>query len=611
MGRGDEPMSARNGPRSARNRASREPRPERGESEPEDDENFLFHLYRGSELLQDGREHEAKEELEQALLRKPGDQKGQDLLAAVYFRVGHFARAIAIYEQLQESSPRDPALQLNLALCHLKSDAPEQARAQLLALVAESPDHLRAWGYLGLCHERLGELGEAQAAFEKSGHGHLARRVMEQLAARKGATHGAPTAPPAPAPAEGTRPAPGGLHDLAAAAEAAEADQLDAAGAAPAAPWQHASSPLEPGPELTEAPDAPPPATPRSTPTSTRAHAILTHPPSTRDGPPPPPALPRPAPPPPSVRAPRARDSAPPSVLPPVAPPSRRAIPAAPPTPEPPTRRKTLIVGPPPPGAATAGAELAPVSLRLPSSQRLPTIEEPALSWSAGRLVSTPPGAVPAPSVFPPPSAAHFARAAALVAPGDGAVSLHASGVVVARPTVAVPFATRLESIRAMSGALDSKILERKQRGASLGETFGGLGSPLVELVGEGHLVVGPKPGHTLWSFTLDGAPCSVREDRVLGFQLSLAYENERVALGSAELGVVRFAGAGALVLETSSALVTLAVTPASAIVVRREVVVGWLGVLDITPVLPADAPGAHHGLVRFQGEGSVFVSGL
>ena len=90
-----------------------------------------------------------------------------------------------------------------------------------------------------------------------------------------------------------------------------------------------------------------------------------------------------------------------------------------------------------------------------------------------------------------------------------------------------------------------------------------------------------------------------------------LAVGSSGGALGPTELRVVRFAGAGAVVLETSSALVTLGVTPASGIVVRREVVVGWLGILDITPVLPADAPGAHHGLVRFQGEGSVLVSGL
>ena len=54
-------------------------------------EDFLFHLYRGSELLQDNRVHEAKEELEQALHLQPRDAKGQDLLAVVYFVLGYLA----------------------------------------------------------------------------------------------------------------------------------------------------------------------------------------------------------------------------------------------------------------------------------------------------------------------------------------------------------------------------------------------------------------------------------------------------------------------------------------------------------------------------------------
>ena len=45
------------------------------------DEDFLFHLYRGSELLQDNRVQEAKEELEQALTLQPRDPRGQELLA--------------------------------------------------------------------------------------------------------------------------------------------------------------------------------------------------------------------------------------------------------------------------------------------------------------------------------------------------------------------------------------------------------------------------------------------------------------------------------------------------------------------------------------------------
>src|SRR5579883_1637657 len=60
------------------------------EGAPED---FLFHLYRGSELLQENRALEAQAELEFALALRPLDAKGQDLLAAACFRVGSFARA--------------------------------------------------------------------------------------------------------------------------------------------------------------------------------------------------------------------------------------------------------------------------------------------------------------------------------------------------------------------------------------------------------------------------------------------------------------------------------------------------------------------------------------
>src|SRR3990167_8809802 len=83
-------------------------------------EDFLFHLYRGSELLQDNRVGEAKEELEQALQLQPRDPKGQDLLAVVYFRLGMYPRAIQIYELLARDNPNEPALLVNLALCYLK-----------------------------------------------------------------------------------------------------------------------------------------------------------------------------------------------------------------------------------------------------------------------------------------------------------------------------------------------------------------------------------------------------------------------------------------------------------------------------------------------------------
>jgi len=521
------------GPRSA-------PRSPEPPDAPRDanDEDFLFHLYRGSELLQDGRELEAKEELEQALLRKPGDQKGQDLLAVVYFRVGLYPRAIAIYEQLRQKSPKDPALLLNLALCYLKTGQPERARAELESLLEGHASHPRAWGYLGLCLDRLGDYVRAQAAFERSGHTHLARRMMERAAQSRpnDSMH----------PNLGSQPSREVRAFAKEAYEELDAGQLDFALAEP-----HSSVP---------------PAD------DWRPLELGTRPPSTRDGPPPP------------LRN------------------GHAALPAH--SSDAHGRRQTLIVAPPPPGSM-----VDPVGIPSAAPPSQIAVSE-NLSWSAA------PPAMPSAlsagaSVFPPPSVSHFAKASALTPKDEAPVSLHATGVVLARPTKVHPFATRLESIRTMTGALDSRILERRRGGASLGETFGGFGSPLVELAGEGQVVVGPKPGSLLSSFVLEGAPCTVREDRVLGFQLSLTYDNDRIVLGSAELRTVRFEGEGALVLETASALVTLVVEAGASVVARREVVVGWLGALDVVSVLPADAPGAHHGLLRFSGEGSVLVSGL
>ena len=142
-------------------------------------EDFLFHLYRGSELLQDNRLHEAKEELDHALRLSPNDAKGQDLLAVVYFRLGLYPRAIEIYEELRRDFPNDAPLVQNLSLSYLKIGEPQKARALLEQLVLSQPDHLRAWSYLGLVHERMADYDKARAAFERAAQPGMARRMAE------------------------------------------------------------------------------------------------------------------------------------------------------------------------------------------------------------------------------------------------------------------------------------------------------------------------------------------------------------------------------------------------------------------------------------------------
>lgn len=150
-------------------------------SAPFDGEDFLFHLYRGSELLQDNCAEEAKEELERALRMQPLDVEGQGLLGAVYFRLGLYPRAIEIYRDVIRACPDEVTPKLNLALCCLKTGQPSEARDLLEDVLRRVPDHRRAWGYLGLSFERLGEYARALSAFERADQPHLARRMQQLL----------------------------------------------------------------------------------------------------------------------------------------------------------------------------------------------------------------------------------------------------------------------------------------------------------------------------------------------------------------------------------------------------------------------------------------------
>src|SRR6188474_2823031 len=134
---------------------TQEPDSERPSAGAFDGEDFLFHLYRGSELLQDNCVAEAKEELERALSMQPRDVEGQGLLGVVYFRLGLYPRAIGIYEEIVRTCPTEITPKVNLALCYLKTGQQHSARDVLEDVIRREPDHRRAWGYYGLALERL------------------------------------------------------------------------------------------------------------------------------------------------------------------------------------------------------------------------------------------------------------------------------------------------------------------------------------------------------------------------------------------------------------------------------------------------------------------------
>jgi tetratricopeptide (TPR) repeat protein len=120
-----------------------------GDLTPKATEDFLFHFYRGHELLADDCPMAAKEELTRALELKPGDAKGQDLLAVAYFRLGQYPDAGAIYESLLGEYPRDERISENLSLCYQKMGEPERAReVREQALPARDRPSKVAWSAL-------------------------------------------------------------------------------------------------------------------------------------------------------------------------------------------------------------------------------------------------------------------------------------------------------------------------------------------------------------------------------------------------------------------------------------------------------------------------------
>ena len=549
-------------------------------------EDFLFHLYRGSELLQDNRAHEAKEELERALHLQPHDAKGQDLLAVVYFRLGLYPRAISIYEQLRRTSPRDPALLLNLALCYLKTGQAGLARRDLEQLLAVNPSHSRAWGYLGLACERLGALGDAQRAFDQGGHTQMARRMAERRTSQS---------PPPMVPAESS--ASREVREVVAAAyEELDAGELSFALAEPVSDTRDDSGDSWRSLELGQVADA----APRSLRGAELAQATESRKPDTRDGPPPIAALPQLAEP----AAPSHRHTLMVGVAPPHDPADMEAL-------------SRLPSGLPPEFVLDdAGApSLSPrrVAARLPAVRvggmsGLPESASYGASPPAGKRTLPPPPVMRPPTV--PPPAAQLTRDSVVAFPESGNVIIHPSGVALVRTSAVAGFAARLEALRASSNALSMKLLERQVKGKATGESFGGASSPIVHASGEGQLVLGPRPGRKLSSFILEDDMCFVREEVLLGFDGVLTYENGRLATGEGEfVAVVQLRGHGTVVLEAIGETLTLEVQGSRGISVRREVVLGWFGRLVPRALAPSEAPCGQRGLVSFAGEGRVLVA--
>lgn len=536
-------------------------------------EEFLFHLYRGSELLQDNRVHDAKAELEQALSLQPSDPKGQDLLGIVYFRLGLYPRAIAIYERLIQAHPNAIEPRINLALSYLKTGQASQARAELEKVVEQNPGHSRAWGYLGLAFQRLGDFDRASYAFAAGGYDAMARRLLEMDPPSATAS----LRPPAPMHDEVRKPADEVVQEVdRAIADVTSGSDVEATSggattlpgpdlrlleASAAVDMTRSASPAEVGARSAGVAPLEPVPLPVSLGDAPRSTSF-------------------------GEMGPSSRDLRPSLGLPPsdggrfsggiwaVSEPGREPFAPAPP-------RVPLV--PPPPSA--------PISRAF--------FPEGPSSWPRR------------PPATGPRRALDLANELRLVAPRDVHVSVHASGLVLVQSTHG--FAARITAVRSL--ALDAGYgttgLKRHSRGRESEEPLGGKDAPITEITGKGEVLLAPEAGHRLVALQLDDEPLYLREEVLVGLDLSVTYENGRLPTVDGEPPVmVQLRGYGAVVASLPERAVVIEALEARSTSVRASAVVGWMGRLVPRALLSTEAPGGARGFIAFTGEGMVIVDG-
>lgn len=163
------------------------------------DEEFLFHLNRGSELLSQGDADGARTALERALELRPRDAKVLGLLGQAHYRLAKYDDAIVAWQRLVDENPAEPAARVNLGLAFLRAKRQSQATRQLEIAIDLNPDHKKAMGYLGLALLESGDPLRAREWFVKAGSDQMVARCDQVMA-------GAPATGQAPAAAAGGSP---------------------------------------------------------------------------------------------------------------------------------------------------------------------------------------------------------------------------------------------------------------------------------------------------------------------------------------------------------------------------------------------------------------------
>src|SRR5262249_1174880 len=145
--------------------------------------------------------------------------------------------------------------------------------------------------------------------------------------------------------------------------------------------------------------------------------------------------------------------------------------------------------------------------------------------------------------------------------------------------------------------------LQRRTRGRLQEEPLGGALSPIVEITGKGEIILGPTPGQRLAAVQLDDDALYLREDALIGLDISVSYENGRMPAGDGDaIPMVQLRGPGAVVISLPERAAVIEVIDARSTAVRAFSVIGWAGRMVPRTLLASEAPAGVRGFVAFGG---------
>jgi uncharacterized protein (AIM24 family)/predicted negative regulator of RcsB-dependent stress response len=533
------------------------------------DDEFLYLVGQGADLLQAGKVPEARTAFEKALEKNPGHEQARNMLALCFFRQGQYNLAEKHFRQLVDENPVEPSLRLNLAMVHLKCGELVEAQLELERVLDLAGEHRRAINYMGLVHERLGSYAEAATWYRKANNTkraeqmEIAAKAMKQEAeAEPEVVTGSvvedeppPPPPPPDEPVEATSAsmpaveAPATAEVEAAALNAARVESLKKTPAPPAPGVVEAARSSGVGFTL-DVDDVPaPPEEPDSfeeIPTGTFERPPLAE------------LL--------KARAARAEADSQPEPEPP------------PPEPEPVEKTRPFAQMPVAPEGNAAAKPEASAAAPATGGQVV-TLEqvEDARPWAR--------------------------NAAAPMTTEDGLVYFPIDDVAYLRTD-------RLVGLR---GQFEVEPLNRRYRGRRTDSLFGGNKTPMVAALGEGVGWLDAGTEHVV-ILSLDSEELYLIEGALLAFSSGLAWENGRLPADigrEMDLDIVHLRGSGLAIVTTQRPLMGVPVGAERPVTVTADRLVGWNGQIvpyrGPFPGLPESAQRPH--IVRFEGNGRVLCT--